>query len=134
MTADDDGVFKTVPLAATVGKKTSGDQSDSVATSQKEVFFLNQGLSDTELREKAAINEHDRNETFRDEFEFVAIWGLRLFCGLVAALIVVWFWHIVMPAHSHWLTQEQFTKIQSLATGGIIASIAAGHVKKRLGQ
>jgi len=46
--------------------------------------------------------------------------------------VITWFWHILSPQCVHWLTGEQITKVQALATGGILATIAAGHLKKRL--
>lgn len=134
MKTEDASPLIQIPEATEAEKERKSAENTSIESGQQEVIYLTSGRSAGELKKEAEQNEHDRNEKFRDEFETIAIYGLRLFCWLVAALIGVWFWHIVMPSDSHWLTQEQFTKIQSLATGGIIASIAAGHVKKRLGQ
>ncbi|MBK3745654.1 hypothetical protein G3A39_41585 [Paraburkholderia aspalathi] len=134
MKADDQSPLIKIPAATAAEVSQRSPEDGSIELGQQEVIYLASGRSENELKKQSEKNEHDRNEKFRDEFECIAIYGLRLFCFLVAGLIVVWFWHVVMPSDSHWLTTDQFAKIQSLATGGIIASIAAGHVKKRLGS
>lgn len=125
--------FKTIPDPGPA-ETTPPRQEDGMSSGQEEAIFFSEGRSETALRKKSAENEHDRTEKFRDEFEKMAIWGLKIFGVVIAALIGSWIWHLVMPIHSHWLTGDQLAKIQTLATGGIVASIAAGHVKKRLGS
>ena len=44
----------------------------------------------------------------------------------------IWLWHILAPADQHWLSAEQIGKLQALVTGGVLTTVAAGHIKKRI--
>ena len=101
--------------------------------SAKEAEDFNQGLSVAELERKARQNEHKRSESFKNHFENVAICTLWIVAALALAVGVTWFWHLLMPDRLHWLSSDGVQKLQNIVTGGIVASLAAGHIKKRLG-
>lgn len=98
---------------------------------QQEALLLTRNLSEDQLKKEAANREHDRSEWFKDHFEILAMIGL--YASFVVFLFVggVWFWHLLTP----WpfLNPDQVAAVQNIATGGIIATIATGHIKRRLG-
>ncbi|MDK1377079.1 MULTISPECIES: hypothetical protein [unclassified Sinorhizobium] len=105
----------------------------AVDSALKEAELLGSNLTAEQIKRRAEANEANRNEKFRNHFEKIAILSLWGFFVLFTGLISAWFWHYLAPVAWHWLTAEQLTKVQTLATGGIVATIAAGHLKKRLG-
>lgn len=111
-------------LEVQVGASDSGTQ---------EAQLLSQGLPESEISRQAAASEHRRNEQFRDHFEKIAISGLYLAALVFLTVGLTWFYHLLMPESWHWLNADQVAKLQNLITGGILASIAGGHIKKRLG-
>lgn len=111
-------------LSSPIGSNDSG-------TKEAKLFAL--GLSEDQFRKKSAENEHVRNERFKDHFETIAILTLWVIAALFLIVGVTWFWHLIMPDNWHWLKADQIAKLQNIVTGGILTSIAAGHVKKRLG-
>lgn len=109
---------------------TAGEDDDAI----KEAKQLSGGKSAEEIAREAAANEHTRNERFRDHFEKMAIFALWVAFGVLILLILSWVAHILLPAMCHWLTPEQLAKVQNLVTGGVVASLAVGHLKKRIGH
>ncbi|MBB4272811.1 hypothetical protein [Rhizobium mongolense] len=125
--------FKQIPI--TPGVEASADEASLPRTDSglREAELLGRNLSAEEIKRRSEHNEHERNEKFRNHFEAIAIVSLWGFFLLFTGLILAWFWHYIMPVQWHWLAQDQLSKVQTLATGGIVATIAAGHLKKRLG-
>jgi hypothetical protein len=101
-------------------------------TGALEAQLLTQGLDEDEIRRRTAASEHSRNEKFRDHFETISIIGLYLISLIFCLVGLTWLYHLLTPEWWHWLSPEQLFKLQNIVTGGIIASIAASHVKKRL--
>ncbi len=101
-------------------------------TGLKEANLLGKNLTEEEIASAAANSEHNRTEKFRDHFEHIAICGLWLVAALVLAAALAWFWHLITPESWHWLTADAVGKLQNLLTGGIFATLAAGHLKKRM--
>lgn len=124
--------LKKIPLGAGPDASSERGPQASEDSGLLEAALLGQGLSSAEIKARAEANEANRNEQFRNHFEKIAICSLWGFYILFAMLVLTWFWHILSPERAHWLTSEQITKVQALATGGILATIAAGHLKKRL--
>jgi hypothetical protein len=127
---DDD--LKKIPLGAGPDASSARGPHASEDSGLLEAALLGRGLSPDEIQARAEANEADRNEQFRNHFEKIAICSLWGFYALFVLLVLTWFWHTLSPECVHWLTSEQISKVQALATGGILATIAAGHLKKRL--
>jgi len=135
LTADDQqsgGALKRVPVLL------PGDvPPEAVLASQdtglKEAKLLGKNLSSDEIASVQANNEMRRNETFRDHFENVAVCGLWTVAGVVLIVGSVWFWHVIMPEKWHWLSLDGISRLQNILTGGVLASLAGGHMKRRLG-
>lgn len=100
-------------------------------TGQQEAKILTRDFTKAQIEKEAATREHQRSEWFKDHFERLAIISLYAVFLIFLTVGGIWFWHLLTP----WpfLTPEQVKAIQNIATGGIIASIATGHAKKRLG-
>jgi hypothetical protein len=77
--------------------------------------------------------EHGRNESFRNHFERIAVCGLYGIALVFLVLGLIWFWHLIAPSGGRWLSPDDISRLQNFVTGGIIATIAGGHIKKRLG-
>jgi hypothetical protein len=99
----------------------------------KEARQIALGLSEDQLRRLAAEGEHNRNEKFRDHFEKIALCTLWLAWGLIVLVALAWLYHLMTPVGWHWLDDDHVSKLQTLVTGGVIAGIAGGHIKRRLG-
>jgi hypothetical protein len=126
---------KTIPGLSPTEIAALDDASvTDVAKSLLEARQLSSGKSLEELANDSRNNEHARNERFRDHFERIAICGLWVICAMFLIVGLTWFWHLLTPQSWHWLGADEVAKLQNVVTGGIIASIAAGHIKKRLGN
>lgn len=90
------------------------------------------GVSAARMREQSAQNEHTRSEKFRDHFERIVLCALYGIAFIFLVLGGVWFWHLVAPEHLLWLSPDDVSRLQNFVTGGVIATIAGGHIKKRL--
>lgn len=112
-----------------IEEAAKGDQKDSGA---EEAKFLNRGLSSDELRREAEKNDHKRNENFLNHFEFIAIGGLWIAAFSFLIVGVTWLYHLLTPECWHWLDADHLAKLQNIVTGGVLTSVAAGHLKKRL--
>jgi hypothetical protein len=84
------------------------------------------------LKAEALANEHRREQKFKDVFEWVAMAGLVLMSFALAAVGVTWLYHVLSPESWHWLDDDGLTKLQNIFTGGILASAAADHWRKRM--
>ena len=107
--------------------------ADSPDTGTAEARLLSKNLSEDELRKHAVSREAQRTERFRDQFECIAILGLWVLALSILALFLVWFWHLVVPLSWRWLTDGEIGRVQSIVLGGVLASFALGHIRKRLG-
>lgn len=108
------------------------DQPGNLAA-PNEAVQLGSGRSSAELRREAENNEHGRTEKFRNHFERIVVIGLYGLAGVFLIVSLIWFWHLVMPEQARWLTPDDISRLQNFVTGGVIATIAGGHVKRRLG-
>lgn len=124
---------KKIPGLPAEEAATLKDEVQEYDSGQKEARQLTRGLSQSEIEKEAAVGEHRRSEKFKDHFESLAIIGL--YAVFLVFLLVggIWFWHLLTPVSWHFLVAAQVATLQNIATGGIIASIATGHVRKRLG-
>lgn len=100
-------------------------------TGQQEAKILSLGLSQADIKKNADAKEHIRDQYFKDHFERLAV--VALYTAFIGFLAVggTWFWHLLTPWS--FLTPEQVATVQNIATGGILATVATGHVKKRVG-
>lgn len=98
----------------------------------KESRLLGENLTASEIASAQANNNHKRSEWFRDHFERVAVCSLWVVSGAILIVGVSWFWHMVMPVSCHWLDQNHIEKLQNILTGGVLAAMAGGHMKRRL--
>lgn len=86
-----------------------------------------------QLGKEAQEAEHDRAEKFRNHFERISVVGLYLVAAAFFLMVVIWLLHLLAPPCWRWLSADELSTLQNFVTGGIIATIAAGHLKKRLG-
>lgn len=98
-----------------------------------EAKFLSQGKSQEQLELDAAEAEARRTEAFRDHFERLAIVSLYIVWFAIVLIGLAWLYHLLAPPTWSRLPDEQAGHLQSIVTGGLIAGIAGGHVKKRIG-
>lgn len=124
--------MKTIPRLTPSEVAVSETYTGPKDTAIQEAKLFDLGLDEEAIRKKAAESEHKRNEKFRDHFEKIAVIFLYLVAILFLAVGSTWFWHLLMPTSLQWLSEAQIAKLQNIVTGGILASIATGHVKKRL--
>jgi hypothetical protein len=102
--------------------------------SNEEAKQLASGKPTNELKRIAEENEAGRTEKFRDHFETLALITLYVVWAIVILFALVWAYHLVAPVGWCRLPDAQIDKIQSILAGGIIAGIATGHVKRRIGE
>lgn len=102
-------------------------------TGTAEAKLLSKNLTEEEIRKRSQAREADRTERFRDEFERIALVGLWVLALAILALFLVWFWHLVAPEAWRWLSDAEIGRVQSIVLGGVLASFALGHIRKRLG-
>lgn len=124
--------LKTIPGLTPSEVAVSETLTGPKDTAIQEAKLFELGLDEEAIKKRAAENEHNRNEKFRDHFEKIAVIFLYLIALLFFAVGATWFWHLLISPTWHWLTEPQVAKLQNIVTGGILASIATGHVKKRL--
>lgn len=98
-----------------------------------EALQLSSGLTASELKRESEKNEHDRSENFKNHFERIAVIALYGIAGIFTVFGLIWFWHLTTPPVWHWLAADEVSRLQNFVTGGIIATVAGGHIKKRLG-
>ncbi|GER00805.1 hypothetical protein JCM17845_14280 [Iodidimonas gelatinilytica] len=108
--------------------------SQDMDSGAREAEQISQALDEKEIKKRAAANEHNRNEKFRDNFELYAIMALWVTGVVILLLLITWALHILLPEEFHWLSSSQLEKVEHLSIGGIIASLGVGHIKKRLGH
>lgn len=126
----DEPALKRVPdLPAPSALDIQDEFSD---TALKEAKLLGSDFDEKEIKSRQAAAEYKRNENFKNHFERITICGLWLVAAVALVLGTAWFWHVLSPESWHWLSVDQVSKIQNFMTGGIVAAVASGHVKKRL--
>lgn len=108
-------------------------QTDDLQSAE-EAKQLSSGKSAGELRRIAQEREAGRTEAFRDHFERLALISLYLVWALLIVFGLVWAYHLVAPPTWFRLPEGQVDHLRSILTGGILAGIASGHVKRRLGD
>ena len=123
---------KRIPAQAKREAKEAESDSRGDDRATAEAKQLSSGLSEDKLKKIAEENEAKRTERFRDHFERLAIFTLYVVYLSLLLVGLVWLFHIITPTCWHFLTPAQAEKVQAIITGGIIAGIAAGHLKKRL--
>ena len=132
MNDQDERPDKKIPQSAT--KKETGKRYYFDVKASKEAKQLNSGKSAEELEKEALANEADRNEKFRNHFERLAIASLYLIWVAIVLVGVTWIYHLLAPDCWPRLPDNQIDRIQAVLTGGVIAGIASGHMKRRLGD
>lgn len=127
-----DEELKKIPrLAAEVAAGASFLEPDDAGN--QEAQLLTRGWTAAQIEKRALVNESHRNEKFRDHFERIAITSLWIAAFIMLSVVFTWFWHLLTPESWHWMKPDAVAKLQSFVTGGIIATIGLGHLKKRLG-
>lgn len=131
VTEDENNPKKIPPLSEQekAAVENAGDAGSTAETKQ-----IASGQTADKLKQQAQVNEAGRTEKFRDHFEFLALITLYLAWTLFLVIGTVWAYHLVAPPGWCRLPNEQIGHIQSILAGGVIASIATGHMKRRLGE
>lgn len=132
MSGDEEKTKKSIPLDA-AKKEVAGSPEDD-AKAAAEAKQLGSGNTVKEIEEAARKNEVGRQETFRDHFEIIAIislWGVWAAISLVGT---VWVYHLVAPECWPRLPEQRIQTLQAILTGGVIAGVASGHLKRRIGS
>jgi hypothetical protein len=110
-----------------------GPPIDCIDKGTREAAIFASGAPEEDIKKKALTAEAERTEKFRDHYEKVAICALWIVSALFLVVVLIWFYHIVMPDGWQWLPPDHIARLQSLMTGGVLASLAGTHMKKRLG-
>lgn len=122
---------KRIPgLPATEGEALKRPADDRAV---KEAQQLSSGRTLEQLEEDSKRAEIGRTEAFRTLFDDIMKTGIKLAFGFACYFGFVWVYHLSMPTAWHWLTTEQINHIQTIFTGGVIASFLVEHFRKRLG-
>lgn len=93
---------------------------------------LSSGKSSEEIRDDAEKAEAVRTEAFRNHFERLAIVSLYLVWLAIVSVGLTWIYHLLAPECWPRLPVSRLDTIQAVLTGGVIAGIASGHMKRRL--
>jgi hypothetical protein len=106
----------------------SGDDENGDAEANQ----LGSGEPEEDLKKAAKKKEHERTQAFKDHVERIAIAGVYVaaFCFAIISLAVLS--HMILPKSNSWLTDQQFSDLNSLITGGIVAGVITSYFKKRL--
>lgn len=105
--------------------------SDDVQ-SREEAKQLGSGLSSDEIQRQAEEAEAGRTERFRDHYENLAIVTLYIVWGALIIIGLAWLYHLIASPSWPRLPDEQVNQLQNIVTGGVLAGLAGGHLKKRL--
>lgn len=116
------------PEEEAVLRQRPSDDTKSTAEAKQ----LASGLPANELKKRADENEANRTENFRDHFEGLAICTLYMVWIVLIVIGAAWVYHLLAPPTWPRLPDEQVKQLQSVVTGGILAGIAGGHLKKRM--
>ena len=68
----------------------------------------------------------------RRQRHWVYKWSVRIVSVVFAAIFIVYFMHLVLPADGRWLVPEELEQIKSLALSiavGVTANFASGYFK-----
>lgn len=105
-------------------------ENDSMSVA--ETKQLSSGLSEDQIRKRSLEKEASRTERFRDNFEHIAILTLWVVWIALVIIGILWVYHIIAPPTWWRLPAQQVSQLQSIVTGGLLAGLAGGHLKKRL--
>ena len=122
-----------IPGLPAVEAEAAADGSNEGDYAQREAAYLSTGRTRAQMAAEAEVNNHDRNERFRNHFERLAIfalWASMLSLGVVG---LVWLAHMILPPCYRWLSTEDVSHIQSIITAGLLVGLVGNHFKKRLG-
>ncbi len=129
--SEDDDINKKIP-DQTPDMDAARGRRDKRGTAESKQ--LSSGKSANEIKTEAEQAEADRTEKFRNHFECLAIITLYIVWVSIVIVGLTWLYHLIAPPCWPRLPDEQVGNIQAIVTGGIIAGIAGGHMKKRLNQ
>lgn len=115
------------------GDVPGGNPVAALDCGYREANLLGNNLTAEEISAISANNEHHRTENFRNHFELIAVCGLWAFAIIMFLVGLTWFYHLITPSDWHWLSDGSVTRIQNIMTGSVLAAVAGGHLKRRLG-
>lgn len=94
--------------------------------------MLARGLPEDQLRQEAETKAHTRQQRFLDTFEYLVIAAMMAIGAGLIGSVAIWFWHMLTPSCWQWLDDEALAQIQDIVTGGVLASVLAEHMRRRL--
>lgn len=80
-------------------------------------------FEDGTLKKISNKNAHGRREKFRDIFFTVTCWSFYVLSLYALAISFSWIFHLVVPECLHYLSDEQFDKVEHLVFTGATASL-----------
>lgn len=126
-----------------MGQSRHSQPLDSNLTRHQEPHILpNPNENEEQYIQTARQNEHNRQETIKDELHNWILWFIRAF--LAAALIagIVFFWHMITPDYFTWndcklmklhfLSDKQLEKVSAFFVTIVLSSTFTGYAKKYL--
>lgn len=128
--ASSETTIPAIPPAEARAAEQVGGAASSLAWKENEL--LSENLSPDELAQQARHAEHGRSQRFKNHFEWMAIGALWLSALAIALVGGVWILHMILPAKYRWLTIEDISHLQSIATAGLLVGVIGNHFKKRL--
>lgn len=107
--------------------KIDTSSNDMGAEISNDVASSNLQISDTDLE-----RQHRRDDKVTlHRIKKSCFYGFGVLCTV---FVIVWLWHVVMPASWRWLVAEEITNIQSIAISiltGAIASLVISYFLKK---
>lgn len=89
---------------------------------------------DEELRKSAKQGEHNRDQTFKNHVNLVALIGLW---GVVIAVMlcgVFYLYHMSSPEHCHFLSTNQLEQIRTFVVTAILSSSLTNYANRHINE
>jgi hypothetical protein len=122
------------PLPIEDSDKASRDKEVASATAESKQLSSGQSLKElqAQLDVEANAQEFKRDQNFKNQFDWALV--VLFWAGVVAVLAIgaVWVAHHILAEAYHWLSATQLSALKSLVSGGLLASLVAAQIKKRL--
>lgn len=91
---------------------------------------------------QARENDHNRQETIKDELHSWIIWFIRAFLSAALVAGLIYFWHMITPEYftwneckiirMHFLNEPQLNKVSAFFVTVVLSSTFTGYAKKYL--
>jgi hypothetical protein len=105
---------------------------DGTPESRRRATDEKYAIDERRLAHLAKQSEHARREQLRNHLNLAALAFIWCAVGVAFAGLVVWTIHVLGPESWHFLTPQQISKVESIATTGSVITLIAKYFKDRL--